>query len=126
MSPLEELALLLRPAGGGLYLVSKGKAAQEELQRRLYGAKTSAEVDERFRAALARLATAKAFVLGVPSDVGAGFRRGANLGPQAIRTALLEAVPEYPRVAMELGIVDAGDVFVVPQLLHDDMLAEAQ
>lgn len=126
MTPLEELGLLLKPAAGGLYLVSTGRDAQLALQRKLYGAATDAEVDERFRAALAQIPTAKAFVLGVPSDVGAGFRRGANLGPQAIRTRLLEEVPDWPQRAASLGIVDIGDVFVVPQLLHDGMLAGAQ
>lgn len=126
MTPLEELALLLRPAAGGLYLVSTGRDAQLELQRKLYGASTDAEVDVRFRDALAAIAGARAFVLGIPSDVGAGFRRGANLGPQAIRTRLLEEVPDWPERAARLGVVDIGDVFVVPQLLHDDMLAEAQ
>ncbi len=126
VTPLEELALLLRPAGGGLYLVSTGRAEQERLQQRLYGAANAAEVDARFRATLGRIAQAKAVVLGIPSDVGAGFRRGANLGPQAIRTQLLEEMPSFPARAEELGIVDIGDVFVVPQLLHDDMLAETQ
>lgn len=126
MLPLEELEVLLRPAGGGLYLVSTGRAEQERLQQRLYGAASAAEVQDRFREALARIATARAFVLGIPSDVGAGFRRGANLGPQAIRTALLEEVPAYPERAAELGLVDLGDVFVVPQLLRDEMLSEAQ
>ncbi|AKU99691.1 Guanidinobutyrase [Labilithrix luteola] len=126
MSPLEELATLLKPAGGGLFLVSTGRAEQEALQQKLYHARNAAEVDDRFRAALARIPTAKAVVLGVPSDVGAGFRRGANLGPQALRTGLLAAVPDYPSRASELGVVDIGDVFVVPQLLHDDMLSEAQ
>jgi len=126
VTPLDELALLLRPAAGGLYLVSTGRDAQLALQRRLYGAKTDAEVDERFRAALARIPEARAFVLGIPSDVGAGFRRGANLGPQAIRTRLLEEVTDWPDRAAALGIVDLGDVFVCPQLLHDDMLVESQ
>lgn len=126
MSPLDELALLLRPAGGGLYLVSTGKAEQERLQLRMYGVKSAAEVDAGFRAALARIAKAKAIVLGIPSDVGAGFRRGANLGPQAMRTRLLEDLPSFPERAAELGIVDIGDVFVVPQLLSDEMLSEAQ
>jgi agmatinase len=124
--PLDELALLLRPAAGGLYLVSTGRGAQLALQRKLYGAKSDAEVDERWRAALAGIAKARAFVLGIPSDVGAGFRRGANLGPQAIRTRLLEEVPSWPSRAAELGVVDIGDVFVVPQLLHDDMISDAQ
>jgi arginase family enzyme len=126
VTPLEELALLLRPAGGGLYLVSTGRQAQEDLQRKLYGAKSADEVEARFRVSLERIASARAFVLGIPSDVGAGFRRGANLGPQAIRTALLEEVPAFPSRADELGIVDVGDVFVVPQLLHDEMLSEGQ
>jgi agmatinase len=126
VTPLDELALLLRPAAGGLYLVSTGRDAQLALQRRLYGASTDAEVDKRFRAALAGIARARAFVLGIPSDVGAGFRRGANLGPQAIRTRLLEEVTDWPERAAELGVVDIGDVFVVPQLLHDDMLGDAQ
>ena len=126
MTPLEELALLLRPAAGGLYLVSTGRDAQLELQRKLYGASTDAEVDERFRAALAGIPRARAFVLGIPSDVGAGFRRGANLGPQAIRTRLLEEASDWPERAGRLGVVDIGDVFVVPQLLHDEMLGEGQ
>jgi len=126
VTPLDELALLLRPAGGGLYLVSTGREAQLELQRKLYGARTEAEVEDRFRAALARIPEARAFVLGVPSDVGAGFRRGANLGPQAIRTRFVDDMPSWPSRAVELGVVDIGDVFVVPQLLHDDMLSEAQ
>lgn len=126
MRPLDELARLLRPAGGGLHLVSTGRSEQDQLQRRLYRAKDGAEVLEKFHAALARIPTAKAFVLGIPSDVGAGFRRGANLGPQAMRARLLEEVPTWSERAAELDIVDIGDVFVVPQLLHDDMLSEAQ
>lgn len=126
MTPEQELARLLRPAGGGLYLVSTGRAEQEALQRRLYGAASASEVQERFLAAIDGIARARAVVLAVPSDVGAGFRRGANLGPQALRTELLRQVPDYPARAAELGIIDLGDVFVVPQLLSDDMLSEAQ
>jgi agmatinase len=126
VTPLDELALLLRPAAGGLYLVSTGRDAQLALQRKLYQASSDAEVEERFRAALASIPAARAFVLGVPSDVGAGFRRGANLGPQYIRARLMEEVEDWPARAARLGVVDLGDVFVVPQLLHDDMLAEAQ
>lgn len=126
VTPIDELRALLRPAGGGLYLVSTGKREQLALQRRLYGAEDEAAVARAFDAALDRLAGARAFMLGVPSDVGAGFRRGANLGPQALREGLLAAVPDLPARSRELGLVDLGDVFVVPQLLHDDMLSEAQ
>jgi agmatinase len=118
----EELALLLRPAGGGVYLVSTGRAEQLALQKRLYGAGDEAQVQARFREALDRIAQARAVVLGIPSDVGAGFRRGANLGPQGIRAALLDADPSWPPD----GVVDIGDVFVVPQLLSDEMLSAEQ
>ena len=126
MTPLEELALLLRPAGGGLYLVSTGKAEQQALQRRFYGADSDADITDKFRADLARIERAKVVILGVPSDVGAGFRRGANLGPQAIRARLLDDDPEFTSYCAERDVLDVGDVFVVPQLLSDDMLAPAQ
>jgi arginase family enzyme len=126
MTPLQELAALLRPAGGGLYLVSTGKAEQQALQQRLYGVKTPDEVQQKFLANLERIVTAKGLMLGVPSDVGAGFSRGANLGPQGIRTRLLEDHPDWPQQMERLGLVDLGDVFVVPQLLHDEMLSESQ
>src|SRR5882757_1233378 len=94
MNPNEELEVLLRPAGGGLFLVSTGRAEQLALQKAIYAASNEDEVGQKWRAALAQIATARIVILGAPSDVGAGFRRGANLGPQAIRQALLrEASP---------------------------------
>lgn len=126
MSPLEELKVLLRPAGGGLYLVSTGKAEQLALQRRLYQVASDSDVQAAFERAIDRLASAKAVILGVPSDVGAGFQRGANLGPQALRLGLLDRFADWPQRLERLGVVDLGDVFVVPQLLHDDMLSAGQ
>lgn len=126
LSPLAELSVLLKPAGAGLYLVSTGASEQLELQKRLYGVATATEVQERFLASLERIATARAVILGIPSDVGAGFLRGANIGPQALRTTLLDGDARFPARALDAGVVDIGDVFVVPQLLHDDMLNEAQ
>ncbi|MFO0582632.1 MAG: arginase family protein [Anaeromyxobacter sp.] len=125
-TPADTLARLLRPAGGGIHLVSTGKAEQEALQRSLYGAADEAGVQARWKEDLARLATARGFLLGIPSDVGAGFRRGANLGPGAIRARLLADDPRRAERARAAGLVDLGDVFVVPQLLHDDMLSAAQ
>jgi guanidinobutyrase len=123
---LSELSWLLRPAGGGLYLVSTGRVEQRALQRRFYEADTEADVTERFLATLARLPSARVILLGVPSDVGAGFRRGANLGPQAIRSRLLDDDPRWLAYCHEHGILDIGDVFVVPQLLDDGMLSADQ
>lgn len=105
-----------------MYLVSSGRSEQQRLQRRVYGVDGDAEVQRRFLARLEGLRGARAVLLGVPSDVGAGFRRGANLGPMAIRQRLVD-----DGVDLEArGVLDLGDVFVVPQLLHDDMLSEAQ
>ena len=126
MSPLEELRALLRPAGGGLYLVSTGRDEQLALQRRLYDASTDAEAEAKWLRALEEVASAEAFVIGIPSDVGAGFRRGANLGPLEIRSTLVNQLPDWPERLRGRGVVDVGDVFVVPQLLHDDMLSEGQ
>lgn len=126
MTPLEELALLLKPAGGGLYLVSTGLKEREAFQRRFYDAESSADVTQKFLAQLTRIAQAKVVLLGIPSDVGAGFRRGASLGPEALREAWLAADPKFQEFCTAHDVVDLGDVFVVPQLLHDDMLAPSQ
>ena len=122
----EELELLLRPAAGGVHLVSTGRAAQAALQRRLYGVDSDEAVRAQFVARLERIPSARGVILGIPSDVGAGFVRGANLGPQAIREALLQATPDWTARCEAAGVIDIGDVFVVPQLLHDDMLSDAQ
>ncbi len=119
------LEMLLRPAGAGVHLVSTGRAAQEAVQRRLYGVSRTEDVAAAHRAALARVADAKIVLIAIPSDVGAGFRRGANLGPQAIREALL-ARGDHEALFAEHGVVDVGDVLSVPQLLTDEMLSAAQ
>ncbi len=125
MDARTELRTMLRPAGGGLYVVSTGKAEQEAMQRKLYSANSESEVRESFHAAIDRVHEARVVMMGVPSDVGAGFLRGANVGPQHIRAALLKDGDWRPWCAAR-GIIDIGDVFVVPQLLHDDMLASSQ
>src|SRR4051812_21213018 len=123
---LDEQSRLLRPAGGGVYTVSSGRAEQESLQRALYGARDAGEIDARWRAALAAVPAARVVLLGIPSDTGAGLVRGAAFGPQGVRQAVLRLVPDFAARAARLGIVDAGDVFVVPQLLADDMLSDDQ
>ncbi len=126
MTPAEELALLLRPAGGGVHLVSAGRDAQRTAQRALYRAASDEEVEARFRERLGRIASARAVLLGVPSDVGAGVLRGASQGPLGIRSHLVARDPGWLARAESAGLLDLGDVFVVPQLLHDEMLSEGQ
>jgi guanidinobutyrase len=126
MKPVEELAAMLRPAAGGLYVVSTGRAQQLEVQRQLYGVDREEDVQRLWRDSLEKIADARVIILGVPSDVGAGYLRGANLGPQAIRSTLLRDDKDF-RARMERDrIVDIGDVFVVPQLLHDSMVSAEQ
>ncbi|HEY1958711.1 MAG TPA: arginase family protein [Polyangiaceae bacterium] len=120
MTPRDVLAQLLRPAGGGVYVVSTGTAEQRAVQERLYGVSGDDAIRDRFHAELDRLASARVVVLGVPSDVGAGYLRGANVAPQAIRAKILD------RGGWPEGVVDAGDVLVVPQLLEDGMLSGEQ
>lgn len=126
MHALDELATILKPAGGGLYLVSTGLAEQQRLQRKLYQAQSDVEVQRRFRDSLEQLSSAKGALLGMPSDVGAGFLRGANMGPQAVRLELLDGPVPWVEHLTDLGLVDVGDVLCVPQLLHDDMLSVDQ
>lgn len=128
MNPIDELALLLRPAGGGVFLISTGKAEQEALQRSIYDLPPDADASQiqaKWRASLEKVKTAKGVILAIPSDVGAGFLRGANMGPAGIRTTM-HADPTFAGTMASAGIVDVGDVFVVPQLLHDEMLSASQ
>jgi agmatinase len=123
---ISELSRYLRPAGGGIHTVSTGRAEQEALQRSLYGARDAAEIDARWREALGRVRDARVAILGIPSDCGAGLVRGAAYGPQGVREAALRLRPDLGPLTEHAGIVDVGDVFTVPHLLHDDMLGEAQ
>ncbi|HSS38321.1 MAG TPA: arginase family protein [Polyangia bacterium] len=123
---MEDLIQFLRPAGGGIHTVSTGRAARELLQKALYAARDEAEVQSKWRQALAGVKQARVAIVGIPSDCGAGLIRGAAFGPEAVRAAVLRACPDFPERAARAGVVDVGDVFVVPQLLTDDMLSEEQ
>jgi guanidinobutyrase len=123
---IADLAHFLRPAGGGIHTVSTGRDEQEALQRALYGAADGAEIEARWRETLAASPRARVAVLGIPSDCGAGLLRGAAYGPQAVRAAALRARPDLRELCAREGVVDVGDVRVVPQLLHDEMLSDGQ
>lgn len=119
----EILTRILKPAGGGVHVVSTGVAEQRALQRAIYQAQSDDEINARWLAALSRLSQSKVAVLAVPSDAGAGFTRGSNQGPAAIRKELLGRRDHKYHLP---SCVDAGDVRVIPQLLSDDMLNTSQ
>lgn len=119
-----ELESMLAPAAGGVHVVSTGLAATRALQRAIYGAATDDDVLPRWHTALRRIPEARVAVLGVPSDTGAGFTRGANRAPAVLRKTLMEKEPAHPIFAP--GVVDLGDVRVVPHFLSDDMLSAEQ
>ena len=118
-----ELEAMLAPAAGGVHVVSTGLAETRALQRRIYGAARDEDVVPAWRAALRRVPEARVVVLGVPSDTGAGFTRGANRAPAILRATLLDE-PAHP--IHDRAVVDIGDVRVVPHFLSDEMLSEAQ
>jgi guanidinobutyrase len=126
VSARDELPLLLRPAGGGLFTVSSGRSSQLALQRALYDAVDAEEVEAAWRTALSSVSGARVAILGVPSDCGAGLVRGAAYGPLALRAALLAGDPRYREWTAREGVVDVGDVAVIPHLLHDEMVSERQ
>lgn len=123
LSTLQTLETILAPAGGGVHVVSTGLEETRALQRAIYGAATTEEIAGCWRTALESVAGARVVLLGVPSDTGAGFVRGANQGPAQIRKSLL-ADPSH--VAHGSHVVDAGDVRVIPHLLSEEMVSEEQ
>jgi arginase family enzyme len=123
MGALESLEQILAPAGGGIHVVSTGVAETRALQRSIYRAARDADIDTAWKAQLRTVAEAKVVVLGVPSDTGAGFVRGANMGPSQIRKFILQ---DSEHSMHSDGVVDAGDVRVVPHLLSGEMISAEQ
>ena len=133
---IELLQNLMRPPGGGIPTFSAGKGAALQLQSTLYGmikpGHTPADpiwstekVEAAWRETFLQLPTAKVVLLGVPLDTGAGIRRGAAYGPRAVREELY-ALPKIQALLRDYSVVDLGDLYVNPHLLHDSMLSEEQ
>ena len=102
----------LRAPGEGVYTVSNAKDRKQRLHHKLYGDNT--EVEAKWLSSLNTELTSDfhdVAVLGICSDTGGGIQRGANWGPLFLREAMLEE--------SNWDVFDLGDVFVVPQLLHD-------
>jgi arginase family enzyme len=123
MTTFTDLVRMLRPAGGGVHVVSTGVQELQALQKRIYSAADATEIDSKWRDAIQNLSDAKVCILGVPSDTGAGFTRGANRAPGAIREHLLQT-PEHS--IWHPSVVDLGDVYTVPHYLYDELLSDQQ
>lgn len=120
---LDELTCVLKPAGGGIHVVSTGVNELLALQTQLYRCRTGDEVNALWRASLEQLAGAKSALLGVPSDAGAGFTRGSNRAPGAIRRHLMT---DTAHPIWDGRVLDLGDVLTVPQLLSEEMVSLEQ
>ncbi|EDM79261.1 Arginase/agmatinase/formiminoglutamase [Plesiocystis pacifica SIR-1] len=116
---VDELSRYLRPPGQGIHAVSTGRAELARQTAAYLGPSWNPE--EPWRAHLARALdslgaeSTPVAMWAIPSDTGAGIVRGAARGPEAIRAGLGQA-----------PVVDLGDVFSIPQLLDEAMLAESQ
>jgi len=131
------LRWMLRPPGSGIHTVSTGDQRANQMQTQHFKAVlgsssksiTSGEealkVWEKSLKQLSVLNRAKVAILGVPLDTGAGIRRGAAGGPLGVRESLLK-LGAYRKLLQSGMVVDLGDVFVNPHLLHDEMLNAEQ
>jgi len=121
-SQVSLLAEWLRPQG--VYTVTTGSGELAQGVQRRYDAADSAEATAKWRASLDGVHSARAFILGVPMDAGAGFARGSFMGPHAIRRTLHER-GDWQRLR-DCGVLDLGDVRVHPALIHDTMVSQNQ
>lgn len=120
----EILSHILRPAGGGVYVVSTGLNEQRALQRQIYKVKHDDAVLPTWQSLLQQANQAPLWLLGVPVDTGAGFTRGSNLAPAALRQHLLAHFPHHDLLSEHC--IDLGDVRVIPQLLSEEMVSTEQ
>ena len=117
LSALDRLRCFLRPAGNGIYTLSTGFYAGK-LQQLLYGTN---DIATAWEDGLSRIRRIQKVIIGIPSDTGAGIRKGANFGPIGIREAYLSTRGHYPKDCLDLG-----DIICIPHLLEDSMLSENQ
>lgn len=121
LSAVDRLRAFLRPPGKGLYVHSTGNPHADAILKAVYGTNDAKEVQDAWEDSLQRIRRVEGIVLGIPSDTGAGILRGANYGPIGVRQAYLAQFGMFPKT-----VLDIGDVMVIPQLLHDEMLRQDQ
>ena len=130
MKPTLVFENLMRQPGDGIPVFSAGVGAAFDLQKQIYfhsGQRVNSEKDVRvaWKKSWQRLKKAEVILIGVPTDTGAGIRRGAAYGPREIRKYLLKQ-SQYKKWLGTGAVVDLGDIYVNPHLLHDEMLSDQQ
>lgn len=125
MDNLQKLTLFLRPPGKGVFTVSTGSDLASSLWQTIYKTSDEKNVLSQWQKKLQNISQTKIILLGVPSDCGAGILRGANMGPLYLRQALYKK-SFFQKLLKTKSLLDIGDIFVVPQLLSDDMLSDPQ
>ncbi len=132
MNLTDLLGQLMRPPGDGIPSFSAGKGASLGIQQKVFGLLqphltngTEAQLYKAWKQSWFELNRAKVVLIGVPLDTGAGIRRGAAYGPRALRETLLQS-EEYQELLRRRTVIDLGDIFVNPHLLHDEMLSDDQ
>lgn len=122
---LKKLQLYLRPPGKGVYTISAGRKMADTLLKKIYKTSHHYKITLNWKKTFQSIKAAPVILLGCPSDIGAGVVRGANMGPLGLRLFLYED-KKFQRWLREGRILDIGDVFVIPQLLSDEMLTTSQ
>lgn len=137
MAMTEILEQLMRGPGAGIAAFSAGVGTALPLQRRLYAAamgedsytlanaKTLEAIWKESYGWIREDGSGQVALIGVPMDTGGGIRRGAAHGPRAIREAWLKQSKARSSLNTK-QVVDLGDVWINPHLLHDEMLSPAQ
>jgi agmatinase len=114
-----DLFSLLTPIGIESYTSKSNTISQFLLN--WYDCDNYTDAYQRLREKLAKLNQAKVCVVGFPCDNGAGLERGSKFAPMAIRSFLFENNPNILSEWEEKRIIDIGDVFDHPLLVHDSM-----
>lgn len=119
----QKINLLLCPPGDGVYTVNTAREKKAALQEKLYGEKDSLKIRAHWEESLKKLPSAPVLILGICSDTGGGILRGANWGPLFLRQHLLEDMGGE-KETFQTQILDIGDVWANPHLLHEKYLNE--
>lgn len=122
---------LLRPPGTGIATFAAGTQSTTQFLTQYYGllyktkVNTQKQIVRLWEKSLERLSQAKVALIGIPLDTGAAIRRGAAYGPRGVRQALAH-LKTYQQWITNGTLIDLGDVYVNPHLLHDEMLNKKQ